>query len=129
MKVFKWLLLLAIASVTTHLAIIFFTPSLMMGLVNLNAQFNNQYGELLIRPRSEAGADAVVRTSPDLLYSACVFHLDKGAYRITAPPMDSYMSLSIFAHNTDNFYQNRSNIEYVFARPNNYLLCKFPVRI
>jgi uncharacterized membrane protein len=46
----------------------------------------------------------VVLPSPDLVYSIGVFDLSSGPLRITAPASQSYMSLSLYAANTDNFF-------------------------
>lgn len=46
----------------------------------------------------------IVRPSPDLLYTVCLFDLGKGPVLLTAPVPDSYVSLSGFASNTDNFF-------------------------
>ncbi len=54
--------------------------------------------------RAEATARTVVRPSPDLLYTACVFDLSNGPLRITAPVPDSYLSVSGFAADTSNFF-------------------------
>jgi uncharacterized membrane protein len=51
-----------------------------------------------------AGKLRIVRPSPDLLYSLAVFDLSGGPIRITAPVLDSYVSLSLYAGNTDNFF-------------------------
>lgn len=55
-------------------------------------------------PRPDASARTVVRLSPDLLYSACVFDLDQGRLHVTAPVPDSYFSISGFAADTSNFF-------------------------
>ena len=55
-------------------------------------------------PKVTAGKLRIVRPSPDLLYSLAVFDLEGGPLRITAPVPGSYVSLSIYASNTDNFY-------------------------
>ncbi len=55
-------------------------------------------------PRADASARTVVRPSPDLLYTACVFDLSKGPLHITAPVQASYMSVSGFAADTSNFF-------------------------
>ncbi len=55
-------------------------------------------------PRADASARTVVRPSPDLLYTACVFDLSAGPLRITAPVQTSYVSISGFGDNTDNFF-------------------------
>lgn len=54
--------------------------------------------------RTSIASRNIVRPSPDLAYSSCVYDLSKGPVRITAPRWDDYASLSIFAANTDNFY-------------------------
>ncbi|HUS25246.1 MAG TPA: DUF1254 domain-containing protein [Candidatus Binatia bacterium] len=55
-------------------------------------------------PRADASARTVVRPSPDLLYTACVFDVSRRPLHITGPVPDSYASLSGFAANTDNFF-------------------------
>lgn len=55
-------------------------------------------------PRTSIKSRNIVRPSPDLAYSSCVYDLSAGPVRITAPRWDDYASLSIFAANTDNFY-------------------------
>src|SRR5438105_7615311 len=51
-------------------------------------------------------ARQIVMPSPDLIYSSCVYDLSSGPLRIagTLPPADHYWSLSLYAHNTDNYY-------------------------
>ncbi len=55
-------------------------------------------------PRVDASARTVVRPSPDLLYTACVFDLSKGALHITAPVQQGYVSVSGFAADSSNFF-------------------------
>jgi uncharacterized membrane protein len=56
-------------------------------------------------PRADETSHAVVRPSPDLLYSLCVFDVADGPLQITADvPRDTYWSVSMFAANTDNFF-------------------------
>lgn len=68
-----------------------------------------------------AAARGIVRPSPDLLYTACVFDVGTQPLRLTSPVPDTYWSLSMFAANTDNFFvvndrQARSgSIEIVLA--------------
>jgi uncharacterized membrane protein len=47
----------------------------------------------------------IVRPSPDLAYSACVFDLSKGPVRFTVAAWRDYASLSLYGENTDNFYR------------------------
>lgn len=55
-------------------------------------------------PRVTAGMRAVVRPSPDLLYSVCPYDVSEAPLRITAEVPHAYWSLSCFASNTDNFF-------------------------
>ena len=48
----------------------------------------------------------IVMPSPDLVYSSCVYDLDAGDLVISGklPPEGHYWSLSLYAHNTDNYF-------------------------
>lgn len=48
----------------------------------------------------------IVMPSPDLVYSSCVYDLAVGDLAITGtlPPSGYYWSLSLYAHNTDNYF-------------------------
>jgi uncharacterized membrane protein len=48
----------------------------------------------------------IVMPSPDLVYSSCVYDLAKGDLVISGmlPPEGHYWSLSLYAHNTDNYF-------------------------
>ena len=53
-----------------------------------------------------AKARQIVMPSPDLVYSSCVYDLAKGPLRMqgSLPPPGHYWSLSLYAHNTDNYF-------------------------
>ena len=55
-------------------------------------------------PRATHEQRFVVRSSADLVYSACVYDLTNGPVRIVAPKGTGYASISAFAANTDNFF-------------------------
>jgi uncharacterized membrane protein len=55
-------------------------------------------------PPADANTRTVVRLSPDLLYTACVFDLSGGQLHLSAPVPPGYLSISGFAANTDNFF-------------------------
>ena len=65
----------------------------------------------------------VVKPSPDLLYSLCIYDVSEKPLRITAPVPDTYWSLSFYQTNTDNFYvindrQAKTNpVEIVLVGP------------
>jgi uncharacterized membrane protein len=48
----------------------------------------------------------IVMPSPDLVYSSCVYDLSAGPLRMSGvlPPAGHYWSLSLYAHNTDNYF-------------------------
>lgn len=48
----------------------------------------------------------IVMPSPDLVYSSCVYDLSAGDLVIKGqlPPQGHYWSLSLYAHNTDNYF-------------------------
>ena len=46
----------------------------------------------------------VVRSSPDLAYSACAWDLSDGPIRISAPAWDDYYSLSLYDDESVNFF-------------------------
>jgi uncharacterized membrane protein len=103
----KWLLMilatLALAAVFHVLTVMAFPKAIMVALDWKRKDFwslNVLYHE----PRVTADSKAVVRPSPDLLYSVCSYDVSKEPLRITAPVPDSYWSLSFFASNTDNFF-------------------------
>jgi uncharacterized membrane protein len=54
--------------------------------------------------RPDHTSRGIVRPSPDLLYTVCLFDVSRGPVILTAPVQDSYVSLSGFAANTDNFF-------------------------
>lgn len=62
------------------------------------------YNVALPAPRADASSRTVVRPSPDLLYTACVFDLSEHALHITGPVADSYVSVAGFAADTHNFF-------------------------
>jgi uncharacterized membrane protein len=64
----------------------------------------------------------VVRSSPDLAYSACVWDLSAGPVRISAPTWDDYFSLSLYDSRSINFLvaNNRDGedgVELLLATP------------
>ena len=54
--------------------------------------------------RVDAHARWVVRPSPDLAYASCVYDLSRGPILVSAAPSadHGYVSISVFAANTDN---------------------------
>ena len=55
--------------------------------------------------RATAETRTIVKPSPDLLYSTCVFDVSKRPLKIvTGAPSDTYWSVALYADDTDNFF-------------------------
>jgi uncharacterized membrane protein len=54
--------------------------------------------------RASPQARSIVRPSPDLAYSVCVFDLSQGDVRLRVHPSPGYWSLSLYAANSDNLH-------------------------
>ncbi|MBN8502731.1 MAG: DUF1254 domain-containing protein, partial [Sphingomonadales bacterium] len=74
-------------------------------------------------PRTTQKSRGVVRPSPDLAYSTCAFDLSAGPVAVEAlpSPAGGYVSLSVFAANTDNIAvfdtdQSPDGIRFILAR-------------
>jgi uncharacterized membrane protein len=101
-----WIAAALVAAVAVHLLAVRAIPWVLMRIAM------NRIGALSgintpgFAPRADENARTIVRPSPDLIYSTCVFDVADGPLRITAEiPRDTYWSLSMFAANTDNFFK------------------------
>ena len=97
-------LALAIAA-AVHVASVFYLPDLIM--MRVMAKVGGRANTMLHTPRPTEASRAVVRPSPDLLYSTCVYDLGRagGRLRVHASAMpDTYWSVSAFDAHTDNFF-------------------------
>jgi uncharacterized membrane protein len=103
----KWIAATLLVAVAVHGASVLLLPRLIMirtmaGITKLASINTIQHA-----PRPTSRSRGVVRPSPDLLYSICVYDLNSadGAVRVYAHDMpDTYWSVSVFDANTDNFY-------------------------
>lgn len=92
---------LAIAAVVHYFTLVG-TPGFIMDRVMMKMGAVN---EIHHQARVTANSRAVVRPSPDLLYSICPFDLSQGALHVTAKvPPGTYWSVSIFDADTNNFF-------------------------
>jgi len=99
-----WLLGVMLIAALTHLTVVYAYPRLVMrGAWEALSRVVDDNG-LLHAPRPDANSRTVVRPSPDLLYSVCLFDLSAGSWSIRLEVPDTYMSLSLYAMNTDNFF-------------------------
>lgn len=103
----RWLgpiLLAALVAVVTYVAALWATPHVIM------AKAMDKLGAGGINVMRHQGLPTtenrwIVRPSPDLAYSICVFDLSTGPVKIDAfVPPRRYWSLSVFDANTDNIF-------------------------
>lgn len=100
----RWTVFVTFSAVVVHLAAVALTPTLIMsrvlGVVSAQKESGIHFAE-----RPTAAARNVVRQSPDLLYSTCVFDVSRGPVKVTTgAPTDTYWSVAFYADNTDNFF-------------------------
>lgn len=99
-----WLAFIGVAAAGIHVVTVAAVPSFIMARV-IDAVGGEATGRILFSDRPDETARRVVRPSPDLLYSICVYDVSKNPLRITTgAPADTYWSVSFFADNTDNFF-------------------------
>ncbi len=97
----RWLLVAAVV----HGAAVLAAPSVIMGkAIARVAQGASGVNRFNHQPPVTPQSRAIVRPSPDLAYLSCAYDLTNGPVRIRIAPWDDYVSLSLFAANTDNFY-------------------------
>jgi len=104
---------LFITALVSHFAIVYSAPGLIMDramtmIAERGVDYSNGGSRLHsfnLAPRMTPETQSVVRPSPDLAYSACVFDLDEldGDLRVKMAGYDGYSSLSFFDANTNNF--------------------------
>lgn len=101
----KLTLLFAAAAAVGHVGLVLATPHLLMNVamkrISQDGKLVNQF---YFGPRTTQQSRGIVRPSPDLAYSSCVFDLSGGPVLIEAAPSPNqgYVSISVFASNTDN---------------------------
>jgi uncharacterized membrane protein len=100
----KWGAFTLVLAAIMHWAAVAYAPSLIMSraMSAIGTKGTNQisHGE-----RATAAARKIVKPSPDLLYSQCVFDVSRRPLKITtAAPTDTYWSVAFYAANTDNFF-------------------------
>jgi uncharacterized membrane protein len=101
-----WMLATLIVAGIVHVASVMATPHIVMHLT-MAAMERRGVNTMLFAKRPTADSRGVVRPSPDLLYSSCVFDLDAagGMVRVHARGLpNTYWSVSLFDADTNNFY-------------------------
>ncbi len=109
-RVAGWLLAALAGAGLAHALVVYSVPWLIMAIAMRGMTRQNGTNHAAFPPRADESSRAIVRPSPDLLYSACVFDVSQGPLRVTAQvPPQTYWSLSMFAANTDNFYKQNDH--------------------
>ncbi len=101
----KLALALAASAVVAHIGAVWATPyALMRVAMDRLSGEGKAINGFAYGPRTTQKSRGVVRPSPDLAYSSCVYDLAGGPLLVTADPSPNqgYVSLSVFAANTDN---------------------------
>jgi len=101
-KSLPWIAATLVIAIAVHFASMMALPRFVMdrALAKMGTPNTIHHGK-----RVDAGARAVVRPSPDLLYSTCPFDLSKGPLRVRAAvPPGTYWSVSAFDDATNNFF-------------------------
>jgi uncharacterized membrane protein len=105
-----------------YFAVVFVTPNLLMAgamrKISANGRAVNQF---IFAPRTSEASRQIVRPSPDLLYSTCVYDLSKGPLKVHEAAAPDYASLSVFQANSDNIFvlndrQSPGGIDIVLAK-------------
>lgn len=100
----KWGAFTLILAAIIHWAAVAYAPTIIMSraMAAIGGKGTNviTHGE-----RATAAARRIVKPSPDLLYSQCVYDVSRRPLKITsAAPTDTYWSVALYAANTDNFF-------------------------
>ncbi len=130
MKPLNFMLIVALTAIASHLAALHIIPSAIMSIAmeripvkgvlsasqdgdseNTNTQgiraaIMNRQGinAAMPSPRIDHHQRSVVRSTPDILYTACIYDLSVAPLQLTTPTKGGYTSVSAFSSNTDNFF-------------------------
>ena len=113
-----------LAALVAYQATLIATPRLLMAAALRRVEQAGGANALRHPPMPNAQSRTIVRPSPDLAYSSCLFDLSDGPVLIqVAPVPEPYWSLSVFDTRTDTAFvrNNRDSggrpIRLVIARP------------
>jgi uncharacterized membrane protein len=115
-------ILAVVIAVVSHVAVIVAAPYVLMrGAIARLSRDGTSINKWNHPPRVSEASRRIVRPSPDLAYSACVYDLSTGPIRVTAAAWDDYMSVSAFGENSDNFFvindrQAPNGVDFILIR-------------
>jgi uncharacterized membrane protein len=100
----SWIVFVAALSAVVHWAAVAHAPELIMSRVS-SVMARKGANVIVHGERATAASRTIVKPSPDLLYSTCVYDVSRRPMKIvTAAPTDTYWSVALYAANTDNFF-------------------------
>jgi len=103
----RWIAGTLLIAIVVHVVSLLLLPRLIMMRTMAAMTRMAADNTIFYPPRPTAKARSIVRPSPDLLYSICVYDLGRagGALRISTHDMpNTYWSVSVFDADTNNFY-------------------------
>jgi len=99
-----WIGAVLVLTVIIHILTVLLVPPGIMTVAMMRMADGGADTRVVHTPPPDASSRAVVRPSPDLAYSICLFDMAEGPLLVKAQVPDTYWSVSAFAHNTDNFF-------------------------
>jgi uncharacterized membrane protein len=103
----KWIAATLLMAAVVHGATVLLLPRLIMLRTIAGISKQASVNTILHAPRPSSRSRGIVRPSPDMLYSICVYDLRAagGAVRVSTHDMpETYWSVSLFDFDTNNFY-------------------------
>ena len=106
MRLLRFVIITLVLAALVHVATIWALPRILMAVATTGMQVTGiEFNQFTHAERQGAESRFVVRPSPDMLYSMCLYDLSTGPLRISTGDMpDSYWSISGFAANTDVYF-------------------------
>ncbi|HTT98942.1 MAG TPA: DUF1254 domain-containing protein [Rhizomicrobium sp.] len=126
-NIWRYVVLALVTAFAVHLASVALIPRAIMIVALHKMSSLHGYNTMTHSPRATSASRAVVRPSPDLLYSACPFDLDQagGMLHVHTEGMpNTYWSVSIFDAQTDNIFAlndrdaHGGGIDFILKRSN-----------
>lgn len=100
----RWGVPTLILAAVIHWIAVAFAPAIIMSRA-MSVMGTKGTNVITHSERATATSRRIVKPSPDLLYSQCVFDVSRRPLKITtAAPTDTYWSVALYAANTDNFF-------------------------
>lgn len=104
MRWVRWGLFTLVLAAIVHWFVVTELPSVIMWRATAQIA-QGRVNSISHGDRATEESRAIVKPSPDLLYSTCSFDVSRRPLKIvTGAPADTYWSVALYADNTDNFF-------------------------